>query len=208
LGGGDFGIALRVISKLSPEPPERVARGIVAAFASILCFAVMPTRPVLMWVLVLVSLSGLSCRVGLDLKRLGRRLLWFGLLVGVTGIGLSGHVDWERRMMELWLRGTASFWTSLLLTGSYTREELLRGLRRLPLPPLAVDLVAFWQRYSVVLAEEWQRLALAHRARTVHWTRVGEFRLMLFSLGILFIRAYERAERVHRSMLARGYKGR
>jgi energy-coupling factor transporter transmembrane protein EcfT len=32
--------------------------------------------------------------------------------------------------------------------------------------------------------------------------------LMLFSLGILFIRAYERAERVHRAMLARGYRGR
>jgi cobalt/nickel transport system permease protein len=58
-----------------------------------------------------------------------------------------------------------------------------------------------------VLAEELTRMATARRART--FNRRGTLSLSLAGglIGLLFLRAFERAERVHGAMVARGWQG-
>jgi cobalt/nickel transport system permease protein len=89
-----------------------------------------------------------------------------------------------------------------------THTEFVEGLRQLRVPPIGTALIGFLLRYSTVLSDEWQRMQLARRARTfkLGWRNQG--RLLAQALGLLFIRAYERAERVHQAMLARGYRSR
>ena len=186
---------------------QRTARWLAGALGGICVCVMLPRDWGWLWCLIYGGLVGFSLRLGMPWGRLLRRLGWFSLAVGVTGLGLAGHPHWLERMQLIWLRGLSSFWIGLLLNQAFTPNALIRGLRRLPVPGLAVDLAAFWQRYTMVLGEEWQRMTLAHRARTVRWNRRQEVLLLLRSLGLLFIRSYERGERVHRAMLARGYRG-
>lgn len=70
-------------------------------------------------------------------------------------------------------------------------------------PPALILTLQFLHRYLSVLADEARRMRIAARSR-------GGFRFdaAAGALGVLFARAWERAEAVHRSMLARGFQGR
>jgi cobalt/nickel transport system permease protein len=74
-------------------------------------------------------------------------------------------------------------------------------------PRIWTGTLAFWGRYYAVLTSEWRRLQLARQSRTFTRSRAVKFRSLANALGLLFIRSYERAEKVHRAMLARGYRG-
>ena len=97
---------------------------------------------------------------------------------------------------------------SLLLAATTEPRALLTGLERLRMPPLLVQIMGFMVRYLDVVADEVRRMriALASRGFTArnprHWPVVAR------SAGALFIRSYERGERVHLAMLSRGYDGR
>jgi cobalt/nickel transport system permease protein len=122
------------------------------------------------------------------------------------GIGLLGQPDWGLRVGNLLLKSTLSMWALSLLFHALPLPEAIGGLRCLRVPALLTETVAFWGRYFSVLTGEWHRLQLARRARTFSPNRRLRFRALANALGLLFIRAYERAEKVHRAMLARGYR--
>ncbi len=65
----------------------------------------------------------------------------------------------------------------------------------------------FTLRYLVLLREEGRRLMLARELRTFGWRPGLALRAMGHSVGTLFVRTFERAERVHASMAARGFTG-
>jgi len=52
------------------------------------------------------------------------------------------------------------------------------------------------------------RMSLARRARGFEATGIRSWPVLAHSAGALFIRSYERGERVHLAMLSRGYVGR
>jgi cobalt/nickel transport system permease protein len=128
------------------------------------------------------------------------------LLAALMGIGLLGQPDWGLRVGNLFLKSTLSLWALSLLFHVLPLPEVIAGLRWSRVPALLTETVAFWGRYFLVLSGEWQRLQLARRARTFSPNRRLRFRALTNALGLLFIRAYERAEKVHRAMLARGYR--
>jgi cobalt/nickel transport system permease protein len=71
------------------------------------------------------------------------------------------------------------------------------------IPPTLILTLQFLYRYLSVLADEAHRMRIAARSR-------GGFRFdaAAGAIAVLFARAWERAEAVHRSMLARGFQGR
>jgi cobalt/nickel transport system permease protein len=111
----------------------------------------------------------------------------------------------------------AKSWVSvqaaLLLTYTTPFHDLVDGLRRLHLPRILVSTISFMYRYLAVLSDEASRLmrARASRAAEVGGHGGGSIRwrasVVGGMVGSLFLRAYERSERVYAAMQARGFEG-
>lgn len=96
----------------------------------------------------------------------------------------------------------------ILLTLTTKLDRIAQALKRLKLPDVIASMLIMTHRYTFLLVEEIDRMILAREARTVgKRTRLELVRWIGSILGSLFIRAYERGERVHAAMLARGYSG-
>ena len=97
---------------------------------------------------------------------------------------------------------------SLILLISTTRfAALLEALEKLRVPKLFTMIMSFMYRYIFILTDELMRMRRAKDARSVGGKRFFHIKALSNMLGLLFIRAYERAERVYLAMCARGYDG-
>jgi len=95
----------------------------------------------------------------------------------------------------------------LLLVATTRLADLLAALERLRVPASFLMIVHFLYRYLFVLSEEAQHMSCARRSRGGGGRRAASWRAAAAALAVLFVRAYARAERVHRAMLARGFTG-
>jgi cobalt/nickel transport system permease protein len=97
--------------------------------------------------------------------------------------------------------------TSIVLTATTETPRLLRGLDRLRVPQVLTQIATFMVRYLEVVAGELgrQRTAMVARGHDPRW--LWQVKPLTASIGSLFVRSYERGERVHAAMLARGYDG-
>jgi cobalt/nickel transport system permease protein len=93
-----------------------------------------------------------------------------------------------------------------LLTATSRFNDLLRAMRSLG-SPRALNLVASLMfRYMFLLQEEYQRMTRARESRTALPVRSARYAMYGRQFALLFIRSWERAERIHAAMLARGFK--
>ena len=85
----------------------------------------------------------------------------------------------------------------------------LHGLSRLGVPEMAAQMVSLSYRYLHVFRYEARRMSSGMQARgfSKH-TDLETLRALANFLGMLFVRSFERTERVFDAMRARGYKGR
>jgi cobalt/nickel transport system permease protein len=95
-----------------------------------------------------------------------------------------------------------------LLAATTEPRSLLRGLERLRLPQVLVQILMFMIRYADVVGGELRRMRVARESRGFQARHLGALRVLGTAAGSLFIRSYERGERVHLAMLSRGYSGR
>jgi cobalt/nickel transport system permease protein len=70
-----------------------------------------------------------------------------------------------------------------------------------------VQIASFMLRYVNVVNDEMERMKVARESRGFEATGVKHWKVLATAAGALFIRSYERGERVHLSMLSRGYEG-
>ncbi|MBM3132536.1 MAG: cobalt ECF transporter T component CbiQ [Chloroflexi bacterium] len=96
----------------------------------------------------------------------------------------------------------------ILLSSTTALPRLLKGLEQLGLPRVLVMILSFMYRYLFVLADEVLRMKQARDSRSFGARRMGQIKTVGNMIGTLFIRSYERAERVYAAMLARGFEGR
>ena len=96
---------------------------------------------------------------------------------------------------------------SLTLAATTEDQQVLRGLQRLRMPDLIVQIMGFMIRYLDVVTAELGRMMTAMRSRGYDPRSPRHWPVLARSLGALFIRSYERGERVHLAMLSRGYTG-
>ncbi|MFF9865135.1 cobalt ECF transporter T component CbiQ [Streptomyces sp. NPDC013953] len=104
-------------------------------------------------------------------------------------------------------KGTLGVAASVLLAATTELRALLLGLQRLKLPPLLVQIASFMIRYGDVITDEMRRMSVARRSRGFEAKGVRHWGVLAKSAGALFIRSYERGERVHLAMVSRGYTG-
>jgi len=120
--------------------------------------------------------------------------------VSVTYSGLQ--VLWNI-LAKAWL----SILSLILLTSTTKMTHLLRGLEQLRMPRVMVMILSFMYRYIFVLVDEVMRMKQARDSRNFGGKRLWRIRTIGNMIGTLFIRSYERGERVYVAMLARGFDG-
>ena len=118
--------------------------------------------------------------------------------LSVTGLWLFAGVA-----MKSFLGASAA----ILLASVTPFDLLLSGLRKLHMPAILIDMLTLTYRYLFVLYEEAVRLRRAAAARGYRPQWLGQALLIGRLIGQLFMRSYERAERVYGAMVLRGYRG-
>ena len=123
--------------------------------------------------------------------------LW-QISVSRSGLVLLGSV-----MVKAWL----SVLSMLVLSSTTEFPALLQGLERLGLPRVMVMLFSFMYRYLFVMVEEVNRMRLARDSRNLGRKRMWQIRSVGNMIGTLFLRSYERGERIYQAMVSRGFEG-
>ncbi len=129
-----------------------------------------------------------------------------GPRVQVLGLTLSEPGLWAA--WAVLAKGTLGVLAALLLAATTEPRDLLAGLQRLRLPDHLVQIMGFMIRYVDVVAGELHRMSVARISRGFNPRSPGHWPVLARSVGVLFVRSYERGERVHLAMLSRGYAGR
>ncbi len=128
-----------------------------------------------------------------------------GEQVAVLGVALS--VEGLLSGWNIVAKGTLGLMTSLVLAATTAPKDLLLGLQRLRTPPLLITISSLMLRYAEVVVAEAKRMRLARVARGDNPRFVWQANATARGIGSLFIRSYERGERVHLAMLSRGWTG-
>lgn len=186
----------------------------VKFFIALVALVVIGLTPVEQWpflaALLAVTWAALSI-VGVSGRTLRRRLLQFAPLA--AGLALAAGLSQPGRDAGLWIAATtlrclAALSVGLWLMQVFTAREFLRLLSSWRVPASLVTTISFMLRYLVVLWEEHERLRNAQLARAggpaPGWPT---WRAAVERMGLLVVRALDRAERSHRAMLARGWDG-
>jgi cobalt/nickel transport system permease protein len=120
--------------------------------------------------------------------------------IGITreGLVLVGGI-----FSKAWL----SMLALILLTATTSMVDLLKGLERLKMPSIMVMLMSFMYRYLFVISDESARLRLARDSRSLGGGVRLHVRTLGYMAGSLFLRSYERGERIYGAMLSRGFDG-
>ncbi len=192
---------------------------IVATLAYVVAVVLTPREAV--WALGLQALlllgAVLASRV--PLRHLAPRLLVevpfvvFALLMPLVATGPRVDVGplslSEAGLWGAWnllAKGTLGVGASLLLAATTEPADVVAGLARLRLPSQLVLILGFMVRYADVVTGQLRAMRVARESRGF---RGGGLRSWLASTaGALFVRSYERGERVHLAMLSRGFDGR
>jgi len=137
-------------------------------------------------------------------------VLWEWQILGypwvVTAAGLV-------RFVSIVIRSLISVQGAVLLAGTTKFPDILFALRALRVPGVLVATAGFLYRYLFVLADEAQRMMRAREARSAAadgrggGSLVWRARVAGGMAGSLFIRSFERSERIYDAMVARGYDG-
>lgn len=134
------------------------------------------------------------------LFRDGGKVLWAWGPLKITTVGLTvlGSVTLKALLSLLILN---------ILTLTTSIPALLNALLELKTPPLLVAILASMYRYINVLIGEFNAMRRAAASRNLMGSNRSSRLVVGNMMGSLFIRTYERGERVYQAMLARGYQG-
>lgn len=128
-------------------------------------------------------------------------------------VDLTISAEGLRRFLTITAGSWLSVQVALLLAFTTPFHDLVDALRELRLPRILISIISFMYRYLAVLGDEGSRMLRARDARSaggagspggsIRWRATVTGRMV----GSLFLRAYERSERIYAAMQARGFEG-
>lgn len=193
---------------------------IVAAFLGVVCVVATPREafPVFGGYLLLLACVWAVARIppGWIAARSLIEAPFVVLAVLLPFTGAEPRIEWlgmtlsEPGLLAAWnilVKGTLGVLTSLTLAATTPLRDLLLGLQRLRAPSLVVTIATLMLRYIDVIAGEARRMRLARISRGHDPRFLWQVGATARGVGALFVRSYERGERVHLAMLSRGWAG-
>jgi cobalt/nickel transport system permease protein len=180
-------------------PPQHLLTFVVYAGLLLWTLALsrVPVGLVLKRALMVLPFSALVA-LGLPFLRGGETIVFWGVHLSVTGLWILVGATIKSMLGAVML---------ILLVSTTPFNRLLDGLRRLWIPTIFVDMIALTYRYLHILIDEAARLRRAAIARGYAPKWLPQAIIVGKLVGNLFVRSYERAERVYGAMHLRGYNG-
>lgn len=123
----------------------------------------------------------------------------------VLGVGVSREGLWGA--WNVLAKAGLGASATIVLVATTEIADLLRGLDRLRVPSVVTAIASFMIRYLEVVAGELGRMRTSMTARGYDPRWLWQVRPLATSAGALFVRSYERGERISHAMAARGYTG-
>jgi cobalt/nickel transport system permease protein len=165
----------------------------------------------------------LTCLARLNLRELIRRLILingfaalFWLILPLTYPGDTlftvGPVEFSKdgilMALRITLKTNAIMLGFLALISTASIATLGYALGRMHVPDKLVQLLLLTYRYIFVIEQEYTRLARAAKVRGFKaGSNLHTYRTYAYFIGMLFVRAADRAEQVHKAMRCRGFSG-
>ncbi|KJH71021.1 cobalt ECF transporter T component CbiQ [Aliterella atlantica] len=202
--------------KLAPR--TRILCAVLMVFAIVLT----PNGRWLTWAiygLAIVHLLLISkITLSVLLKRLAVEFVFIGAVLLGTLFHGGGEVLWSWGILQITtggltvlgsvsLKALLSLLMMNLLTLTTSVPALLNGLLELRMPPLLVATLASMYRYISVLVGEFNAMRRAAVSRNLMGNKRWQRLVIGNIIGALFIRTYERGDRIYQAMLSRGYQG-
>jgi cobalt/nickel transport system permease protein len=204
----------------SPLHRARPQCKLAASLLFVLAVVATPREAIWAYGLYAVLVAGVAMLGRVPLPFLARRLvielpfLLFAVFLPLVGqgervelLGLSLAREGLWAAWNIVVKGTLGVAASVVVAATTPVPELLRGLERLRLPRAFTTIAGFMVRYADVIADEVRRMRIARISRGHDPRWIWQARAVAASAGTLFIRSYERGERVYLAMVSRGYAG-
>lgn len=167
----------------------------------------------------LVAVAAVGAR--LPMRVLVRRLLietpfvMFALTLPFIGsgpereiLGISVSIAGCWAAWSIVTKATLGTAATVVLTWSTPVTDVLEGLERLRCPRVMTAIAAFMIRYLDLIVGQLHRLQVARLSRCDNPRWFWQGRAVAATAGTMFVRSFERGERVHHAMLARCFTGR
>jgi len=218
VSGGGHGAAVRpgerVIGPLDRLAPEAKLAGLLGF---LLVVAVTPPGRVSVLIaqgavaLTVAAVAAVEPRALLRRFALDVPLLFLALTYSVAGegrrtsvLGLSLSAAGLQVGLTMVAKATIGIVAVSALAAATSIGEMVSGLRRLGFPRWFVDLVGLSARQAGVLGADVERLRLAASVRLGGRGRFAEWSAVARALGVCFVRATERVDRLQLAAQARG----
>ena len=129
---------------------------------------------------------------------------------------LSASIEGLERFFSISIKSWLSVQAAVVLASSTSFPDLLVGMRALHVPQLLVSTFGLMWRYLFVLVDEAGRLLRARASRSGRSDSPGNkpggsvtwrARVTGGMAGSLFLRAFDRSDRIYMAMVSRGYDG-
>lgn len=172
-----------------------------AVYAAVIVVVWRLARIPLRWVLprMLIEAPFLVLAVLLPFAEGGARIDVAGLQLSVSGLWAAWGIV---------IKGTLGVAAALTVAATTSTTELPAALGRLGVPAVATSVLVLMIRYVDLLAAEAGRMRMARISRGDSPRALHQAGAIARGIGALFLRSYERGERVYVAMLSRGFDGR
>lgn len=156
-----------------------------------------------------LSLGAFAKRLTLELPFLAFAFLmpFFGTGPQVQVLGISVYSEGLWAGWNIVVKGTLGLGTSIVLAATTQVPEILVGMERLRVPRAFTAIGGFMVRYMDVVAADLHRMKVARQSRCYDPRWIWQAKAVATGAASLFIRSYERGERVFLAMVSRGYAG-
>ncbi len=202
------------IHRMAPEAK------LVAAFAFVAAVALTPREAVWAFAIYAVTIAVLIRTARVPARFVAVRLttiapfIVFALFIPfiasgeqVELLGVSVSRDGLWGTWNVVAKATIGATVSIVLAATTEIPEILRGMSVLRVPAPLTAIALFMVRYMELVAQELGRMRTAMIARGYDPRWLWQAKPIAAAAGATFVRSYERGERVHAAMLARGYAG-
>lgn len=184
----------------------RIKLGVTLSFIVALAFM---RQPLPLWVGLTFVLLLLETS-GVPMKHYGRSYAMAFPFILFASLTLVMTSTWMNAMM-MGMRISASVLALLLMVSTTPFFDTLRALRWYRVPPLMCNLMMFTYRFIFVLTDEMDRMSMARKARGFSGGKSlldrNAFTTISNTIGMVFVRANQRAGHIYDALLARGYSG-
>jgi cobalt/nickel transport system permease protein len=194
---------------------------IVAMVAAVLCVVATPREAFWAFGVYLLALTAVWAVARVPVRWFAARsvieapFVLLALLLPFTGagdrvdvLGVSVSEEGALAGWNILAKGTLGLLTSLTLAATTAPQDILLGLQRLRMPSVLITIATLMLRYAEVIVGEAKRMRVARISRGDDPRFLWQLGATARGIGSLFIRSYERGERVHLAMVSRGWTGR